>query len=842
LPAEMTVKERAELISAVLNVPDRPAWVLALMYTPEYYANAIDEPRTCERRQFDHYLNTGVHQNISPSPLIDISHLEKWQQSFDINNNSSEESISEDFASLPAVIAWATEGLTRQVAPNEWFDEDYYHSRYPDLKGQVQWGFRHYATGGYAANRMPCNLVEHFVNELTTECPDFQPDLTKLALRIPHGCHAKFFSGVHQAALRKLFMAELYRAQNPELAHLSDNALFLHYVFFGPTDNARSSVLFHEQTYRKNLANWINARAKSLATAHISDTDFDDEPSEYVPRQAWTIGSCDAWLHWYFVGKLLNIIPTPLFDADYYATAHPELEHQIEGTVFEHFAFTGCYEQWRLPSPYFNASHYKQGVKSCKHDIPLLDYVLHGQFLDVQPVVGFSTDLYHAEQPLLESVVEQAAVLISGKTERLKHGVLADMVKKATALEPQLPKPYGPKNVLFAPRLHSEVDIMQVAERIQLDLPKNHYESIVLIPHCRMSGSARIAGQFAEALTTITATDNVLIISTDSDEFERPDWFPERMDIFNISGYFDGISKNHRMRALLDIVRGLRPSRLININSNLAWQLTSTYCRQLSEWMDIYFFLFCWDKDARGNKEGYPIEWFLPTFDHCKAVFTDSDVLTEELQNRYCPTPELKKKIATLHTPAENVEVSYLQALQYRGKSFRGKRRFFWSGRFDRQKRPDLLIAIAQRMPDAEFWIWGKAVLNSNPINFVEEAPNIQYMGTYTHIDDVPISSCDGFLYTAAWDGLPTVLIEVGSRAVPIVASAVGGVIDLIRNDTAWPVQDVDNPDAYVAALNAVTGNYPKALEKAQSLREHTLAVCNKDIYTHRVQELINPS
>jgi len=105
------------------------------MYTPEYYANAIDEPQACERRQFDHYLNTGVHQNISPSPLIDILHLEKWQQSFDINNESLEESISEDFASLTAVIAWATEGLARQVAPNQWFDEDYYHSRYPDLKG-----------------------------------------------------------------------------------------------------------------------------------------------------------------------------------------------------------------------------------------------------------------------------------------------------------------------------------------------------------------------------------------------------------------------------------------------------------------------------------------------------------------------------------------------------------------------------------------------------------------------------------------------------------------------------------------------------------------------------------
>jgi len=318
------------------------------------------------------------------------------------------------------------------------------------------------------------------------------------------------------------------------------------------------------------------------------------------------------------------------------------------------------------------------------------------------------------------------------------------------------------------------------------------------------------------------------VVTTDSEENERPDWFGENAEIVSISSIIKKASQNRKIRALLDLLRGVKAKRVINLNSNLGWHLTSVYGRQLSEWMDIFVYLFCWDKDIRNNKGGYPIQWFLPTFDYCKAVVTDSEDLRDELRGRYCLNDAQRNRITTLHTPADDVEVNYNEILKSR-TSNRGVKRVFWSGRFDRQKRFDLLLGIAETMPNTEFWVWGKAVLDDESLDLDNLPSNIKLMGVYTSIDDVPIASCDVFLYTAGWDGLPTVLIEVGSRGVPIVASAVGGVTDLITEKTGWPIKNADNVMSYCHAIGSILKDYPKALERSARLRTYTLSRCNEE-------------
>jgi len=816
----LTVNDRAGRITEALQVYDRAAWLLATVYSPNYYANAIGKESRGEVEDFNHFLSTGVHSQISPSPLIDVKHLEAYEEL--------------------SLLEWAREGIDKQIVPNGWFDNAFYIQRYADLKDSVDWGFHHFACGGYQADRLPSPIVEHFVNQLLNEFPDESPSFSALSEKVPYGCLPQVLSGECQAALRKLFMAELYKAQIPTLAGASDDAAFSHFLFLGHENTARPSALFHLKTYINNLNGWLEERTTVSSNESFLKPSNDDPRLATLPEESWPLGSSDPWLHWFLLGRVMGVIPTPLFDADFYLTLHPELNAQVTNTAFEHYVFTGAFEPWRQASAFFSASEYRYAASELVHETAILDYVLIGQQNRIRPVNGFNVDAQVSENPFLESAAEIAAIQMSEKIDRLQHGVLGDMVEKAKALDPMLSQSQGPKNIRFAPKLHPEMDLMRVAERIRRDLPKAHYESVVLIPHCRMAGSARIAGTFTKTLVNLTRAENVLLLTTDLNVFDRPDWFPEGIDVFNVSDYFDTLGMEQRARVLLDIVRGVQPSRLFNINSNLGWRMTSAYCRQLSEWMDIYFYLFCWDKDEAGNKTGYPIEWFLPTFDHCAGVFTDSDVLANELRDRYCPTPSLKAKITTLHTPADDPQVSYNDVLTHRSSLPTTSPRLFWSGRFDRQKRVDILCEVARRLPHVEFWVWGKSVIENDNSWLDSDIKNIRLMGSYTHIDEVPIAACDGFLYTAAWDGLPTVLIEVGSRGVPVIASAVGGVVDLIQEHTGTPVTDAEDPNAYVQSIEDLLNDYPAALVKAQALREHTLALCNYDLYQERVNAVIN--
>ena len=99
---------------------------------------------------------------------------------------------------------------------------------------------------------------------------------------------------------------------------------------------------------------------------------------------------------------------------------------------------------------------------------------------------------------------------------------------------------------------------------------------------------------------------------------------------------------------------------------------------------------------------------------------------------------------------------------QLRNSSKRERPCIIWAGRFDRQKRFDLLVEIARLMPDVNFRSWGKAVLDLSP-DMSNLPENLQVNGPFVTYDDLPLEDCDGWLYTSAWDGMPTILIGSSS-------------------------------------------------------------------------------
>ena len=160
------------------------------------------------------------------------------------------------------------------------------------------------------------------------------------------------------------------------------------------------------------------------------------------------------------------------------------------------------------------------------------------------------------------------------------------MIKKATALEPQLVRPYGMRAIRMAPLFHPETELMHDMSEIVPKLNKTQYDTIILMPHCRLAGSANVAGQFTKTVAHLSDSENILVITTDLSAFERPDWFPETIDVFDLSEHTAKVPQERKVRILLDVVRGLRPNNIVNINSNLGWHLTNTFGKQLSAWMN----------------------------------------------------------------------------------------------------------------------------------------------------------------------------------------------------------------------------------------------------------------
>lgn len=837
--------EQVPALHERLEIAAHAAVVLVRLFNVQHYlhhgahldgAEQLDS--TDHASVFEHYLNVGIDDNASPSVYIDIDHLRR-----DLSKHQNRV-INPEEAVVPL---WLRHGLA-SIKGVPWFDEEFYLTQYTDLTGKVDNAFLHFATNGLQEHRLPTQYLLAIANQSLSAFPDDSADIAALLSRVPVEFLSAFVSGAYAQEMESLFMAPLYLAQLGCKEDIPASTCLAHFLINGASENIRPSVLFNAEFYKSKVdqsmtvgcgATEVPAAARKYHGLRVSNGVarpvieeakshfFSDKPESI---ELVSVGGLSPYLHWFLLGREFNIVSTPLFDEEQYCLSHGDAVTTWKAYPFEHYLHHGISDPARRISAYFDAAYYHYRAQTLTEKWPLLDYVLHGQFHGHATAPDFDCRKIDTPQPLLSSAAEQSSMYIYKKIAKLDSGVLADMLARAEAADPTIATPLLNRRLLLAPLRYPEVELNQALGNIITDLPKTQYDSIVLVPQVRMAGSAKIAGKFTEVLASLTGSANVLIVLTDQSNFERPEWFPDNVDVLTLFDYVSREPMDRKVGALFDVVRGLRPKRLININSNVAWHMTSLFGRQLSAWMDMYVYLFCWDINEAGKKQGYPVEWFLPTFDYCKGVFCDSDNLREELWSRFCHTSAQKAKICTLHTPAENRNVNYVEALRHRS-GHQGKRRVFWSGRFDRQKRVDLLLNIISAMPEVEFWVWGKPVLNDDSIDLTDIPSNMKMMGAYQSIDDVPISSCDCFLYTAGWDGLPTVLIEVGSRCVPVVASAVGGVTDLINEQSGWPIRDHEDIASYVSAINDVLNDYDAALQKAQLLRQQTLDMCNVESY-----------
>lgn len=125
-----------------------------------------------------------------------------------------------------------------------------------------------------------------------------------------------------------------------------------------------------------------------------------------------------------------------------------------------------------------------------------------------------------------------------------------------------------------------------------------------------------------------------------------------------------------------------------------------------------------------------------------------------------------------------------------RGEMSAGDQEFVWLavGRFEVAKDyPNMLRAFADvraREPRAVLVIVGQGSLQAEAEALTAELglrEAVRFLGAR---DDVPavMSAADGYVMSSAWEGMPMVLLEAAAAGLPIVATAVGGNGEVVRD------------------------------------------------------------
>lgn len=347
---------------------------------------------------------------------------------------------------------------------------------------------------------------------------------------------------------------------------------------------------------------------------------------------------------------------------------------------------------------------------------------------------------------------------------------------------------------------------------------------IILVPWLKRGGADLVAIKHAKAIAE-GGGKPVVMATEDSDS----PWADRLTGVAEFIAFGEATRELSRTESQMVLTRLLIQSGvavLHNINSRLAWECLRKFGNSIATELKVFVSLYCHDRISEsGRPIGYAHDFVVSCDRFIHGYISDNRSYLDYLVEKYGVSPD-RTHVAYVSTDKPQYTWGSSQATTRRPM-------LLWAGRLDRQKRPDLLVSIAQKMPEIDFEVFGYSLLSADAksLKALKKIPNVHLRGGFDGFDALPYEKCAAMLYTSAWDGVPNILLEAGIRGMPLVASNAGGISELLDDTTGWLVLDIEDVDAYVSSLREIIGNPIVADQRGSALQRRVAERHNDDAF-----------
>ena len=525
------------------------------------------------------------------------------------------------------------------------------------------------------------------------------------------------------------------------------------------------------------------------------------------------------------------------FDVLHYIFQAPRVLERPGLDLVQHFLDTGV-AHLRSPDPHFSMSAYLERYPD-KVDgperSPYLEWLKRGraagELADPAPAIPEMARLLGLTQ---EEVVDQLTARRTDLMERLRTGELGDMVSRAVEIEPLIARAWvrftRPRLLPFGhPPALQQISAIHTAHEVA---DFRTARLVLVINRPRWGGGRRMEGHLAHALADTVRPEEVVVVYTDGSGETPAGRYPAGVREIDFATLVSGLEAEDAQAALVVLLRTFRADAIVNINSAMLYEAMQTMGLALTASERLFLCFFCKEQTPTGAWTGWSMRYFYRLFERVAGVITDSRQLAEELQETYRLPVEDRDRLHVLHAPVTHGLPFVTESPAREGR----RPQVFWAGRWDRQKRVGLFLQVARQMPDVDFHMWGEAVMTGHNGRLPQ---NVTMHGRYDHISEIPLHDADAWLYTSAWDGVPSLLLEVGVTGIPIVGTQVGGTDEILTPDEAWPIDADAGAEAYALALREVLADPLRARERAATLRKRLLTERTEEDFAARAAQML---
>lgn len=331
--------------------------------------------------------------------------------------------------------------------------------------------------------------------------------------------------------------------------------------------------------------------------------------------------------------------------------------------------------------------------------------------------------------------------------------------------------------------------------------PKNEiYTHVIILPWFIGGGAEKIMVNYAQVLAN-ELKQRVLFITTSHVTHQSPlcELYPTTK-IINLGQQDTTVTDEEKETVLLRCLVQRRPGVIQVVGSSVGWQLFRDHGLKLRQHSRLFVTGFSNTLTDEGEQQSIFWDNLEKVIPHLSGITTDNQYYRELYLRRFGFPKDFMN---TIYTPYDRSLIEYRRSITV--EQLRSKQ-VLWASRLTRGKRVDILGKVARRLPTYCFWAYGEPSEYEQSTNLDElsKIPNIHLMGGYKKFSEILRHPYSLFLYTSDVDGLPNVLLEATTVGLPVVAPNIGGIKELINDETGYLVDDYNNVEEYCRLIMTV--------------------------------------
>ncbi|MGH7498431.1 MAG: glycosyltransferase [Gemmatimonadales bacterium] len=165
---------------------------------------------------------------------------------------------------------------------------------------------------------------------------------------------------------------------------------------------------------------------------------------------------------------------------------------------------------------------------------------------------------------------------------------------------------------------------------------------------------------------------------------------------------------------------------------------------------------------------------------------------------------------------------------------------FVWLavGRFQPAKDYPTMIGALARLAGStsRLLLAGQGPLRGEVESLIAKAglqDRVRFLGVRRDVPEL-MSAADGYVLSSAWEGMPVVLLEAAAAGLPVAATRVGGVPEVVEDGSTGALVPAGDPTALAGAMAAIEALSPDA---RMSMGARGQALVERQYSTDRLME-----